>query len=89
MARGWERKSVESQIEAAEERAERANHARMSAEQAALERERESLELSRTRVLNDIAAAQHPRYIEQLQRTLEFLEAKLAAFSPSKPDPRG
>ncbi len=88
MARGWESKAVESQIEAAEERTARAEKQQLTAEQVAVQRERESLELSRTRVLNDISTAQNPKYLQQLQRTLEFLEAKLAALGVSRPDLR-
>ncbi len=81
MARGWESKAVESQIESAQDRNSRADQPRLPPAQLALEREREGLELSRKRVLDDIATAQNPRYREQLQRTLDFLDAKLAKFS--------
>ena len=80
MARGWESKEVESQIEAAEERTARAHQTRLTAEQLRLERERESIELSRTRVLQDLAAASHPRYIALLEQSLRFLDEKLAKF---------
>ncbi len=46
----------------------------------ALERERESLQLSRTRVLQDLAATNNPRYRELLDRSLKFLDEKLAAM---------
>jgi hypothetical protein len=78
MARGWESKEVESQIEAAEERTARAHQIRLTAEQLKLERERESIELSRTRVLQDLAAASNPRYIALLEQSLHFLDEKLA-----------
>ena len=77
MAGGWESKSIESQIESAEER-------RRSAvpvpppELAARERERASLELSRKRVLADIAAARHPRHRETLEAGLKFLDDKIS-----------
>ncbi len=78
MARGWESKEVESQIEAAAERAVRVKLPQPSAEQIAHDRARESLELSRTRVLEDLATAANPKYRIILQRSLEFLDAKLA-----------
>ncbi len=81
MARGWESKAVESQIEAAQERNAHTDRPKLPPEQLALEREREGLELSRKRVLDDISTAQNPKYLEQLQRTLEFLDAKLTKFS--------
>ncbi len=76
VARGWESKEIESQIEAAAERPS-ASRPQRTPEEIALERERESLELSRTRVLQDIAAASNPKYRELLQRSLSFLESKL------------
>lgn len=89
MARGWESKEVESQIEAAEEaRAMRA--AAGSSAQIALRCERESLELSRTRVLQDMHNATNDRYKQMLQRSLDFLDEKLAAFDrANKPDLHG
>ena len=80
MARGWESKSVESQMEAAEERAALSKKAQLNLEQVARQRERDSLELSRTRVLQDLAAAQNQKYREQLQQSLKFLEDKIKAF---------
>ncbi len=82
MARGWESKEVESQIEAAEERASLSKKKQMGAEQVRLERERESLELSRTRVLQDLASSANPKYRDQLQRSLDHLDEKLAALQP-------
>ncbi|HEY3456063.1 MAG TPA: hypothetical protein VGK64_15910 [Bryobacteraceae bacterium] len=84
MARGWESKSVESQIEAAEERASLANRRALAVEEIRLQREREGLELSRTRVLQDLASAHNPKYREMLQRSLEFLEEKLKALDSDK-----
>jgi hypothetical protein len=81
MARGWESKSVESQIEsAAEFRRTAAASAQVTAEQATRERERTSLQLSRTRVLHDLQTATHARYREQLEAALRHLDSKLAAF---------
>jgi hypothetical protein len=80
MARGWESKSVESQIESAEDRRAQAAADSVSREQAQRQRERESLELSRKRVLNDIASANNPRYIQVLEASLRHLDEKLAAM---------
>ena len=80
MARGWESKEVESQIEAARERPSGNVQPRRSPQQLARERERDGLQLSRTRVLSDMANAANPRYREQLQRSLDFLDAKLASL---------
>jgi hypothetical protein len=87
MARGWESKEIESQIEAAEARASLSKKKRISAEQVQLQREREGLELSRTRVVQDLASAVNPKYREQLQRSLEHLDQKLAALKASASTP--
>lgn len=78
MSRGWESKDVESQIEEAAARRATARHTAPSAEQVRLNTERSSLELSRTRVLQDLEAATHPRRKEQLQAALDHLNRKLA-----------
>lgn len=78
MARGWESKEVEMQIESAQERLQHSRMPLRTAEQIAFEREQESIELSRRRVLEDMAAASNPKYRELLQRSLDFLDAKLA-----------
>ncbi len=78
MARGWESKEVEMQIESAQERLQHARTPLRTPEQIAFEREQESIELSRRRVLEDMAAASNPKYRELLQRSLDFLDAKLA-----------
>ena len=78
MARGWESKEVESQIEAAETRAAEAAKPRLTPEQIAREREIDSLNLSRTRVLHDLESSTNPRYREILRQSLAFLDEKLA-----------
>jgi chromosome segregation ATPase len=83
MARGWESKAVESQIESASERLSHARVTQVSSERLQLERERESIELSRTRVRDDIATATHSKYREMLQRSLEHLDRKIAAIDES------
>jgi hypothetical protein len=80
MARGWESKEVESQIEAAEARAAVSKKKQLNEQEIQLQREREGLELSRTRVVRDLASALNPRYREQLQQSLDHLDAKLAAL---------
>lgn len=80
MARGWESKAVESQMEAAAARSEQSKVNKMHAAELGRQRERESLELSRTRVLQDLEKAANPRYQELLKRSLMFLDEKLAAL---------
>jgi hypothetical protein len=84
MARGWESKSVEEQIELAAEKAASIKSAkRVDEAEAAKQRELESLQLSRTRVLQDIAASNNPKYKEMLQRSLDFLDEKVAQAAGS------
>jgi hypothetical protein len=80
MARGWESKSVESQIESAESRAA-SKMPHISPAEAETIRQRESLMLHRTRVVHDLEAAQNPRYKETLQAALKHLDDKLATLT--------
>ena len=80
MARGWESKSVESQIDAAEERHSMAQHPRLSNEEAALLRQREGLQLSRVRVLRELEESVHERHRIQLKAALAYLDQQLAAL---------
>ena len=80
VARGWESKSVESQIEMAEtDKAARAA-TRSSKEQIELQRKKESLELSRRRVVNDLAACRNPRYRTVLEAALAHLDNEIQAL---------
>jgi molecular chaperone GrpE (heat shock protein) len=77
MARGWESKDIESQIE--EALSARGSRAPVqSEEQIALQRKREGLELSRTRVLHDLETARNPRYQAVLKDALAHLDKQLA-----------
>jgi hypothetical protein len=81
MARGWESKSVEEQMNLAAGEKAHAKTPKLSSEDLGAIRERESLELSRTRVLQDLAAAKNPKYRELLHRSLDFLNEKLAELA--------
>lgn len=85
MARGWESKSIESQIESASENsADSAGHKQLSDEERKRNREREQLLLSRTYVQRQLEAAGNERYRELLHKELTEIERKLAAFGRSK-----
>ena len=78
MARGWESKSVESQMdEAASEFSEK--HESLTPEQQHRERERQGLLLARTRAQQQLETATNERYAEQLRRSLAEIEARLDA----------
>jgi len=78
MARGWESKSVEAQIESAESRHSVSRAKAVDSVIAERIRQREGLEMSRTRVMHDLDTANNPRYREILQAALKHLDDKLA-----------
>jgi len=83
MARGWESKSVEAQIESAASRQSEVHEPELTPEQLQILRERENLELSRTRVQRELAASQNPRYQQILRKALADLDAKLTQLEPA------
>lgn len=80
MARGWESKSVESQIESAESRRAASAARKISAADAERIQQRDSLLLSRKRVLHDMEQAANPRYRKMLEAALKHLDQKLASI---------
>lgn len=81
MARGWESKAVEAQIELAENKQRRPKRILLSAEEIVAIRQRESLELSRTRIRHLIETTQNPRYLSQLEKQLADLEARIGQLT--------
>jgi len=77
MARGWESKSVEGQIEAFEGDRSPAVKKRLSPAQLELLRTRIGLQLARSRILQNLETAQNPRYRDILKVALADLESKL------------
>ncbi|HMD49434.1 MAG TPA: hypothetical protein VKG79_10065 [Bryobacteraceae bacterium] len=78
MARGWESKSIESQIESAEARKVASRGAMRDPVEAERKSQRESLLLQRTRILHDLGQARHPRHKEMVEAALKHLDQKLA-----------
>jgi hypothetical protein len=76
MARGWESKSVEGQIESANE-ARGIHRVRLSPAELETERKKDSLLLSRTRVIRDLEKCENPQYRKTLEEGLAYLEAQL------------
>ena len=79
MARGWESKDVEAQLE--EKKAvpqTQDNKIPKSTEQIRREQERRGLQLSRTRILKDLETATHPNHRKSLEAALEHLDRKIA-----------
>jgi hypothetical protein len=81
MARGWESKSVETQIDMAENRSAVARAKVLSEESLDLLRKKESILMSRTRVVRDLENAQNPRYRAVLNKALAELNAQLSSLA--------
>ena len=81
MARGWESKSVEGQIESFENSHATGLKDRVSSTQADLLRQKESLRLARARVVRDLETVQNSRYREILNAALADLDGKLAGLA--------
>lgn len=78
MARGWESKSVESQIEDADRRSQRGES--LTPEERERQQKRAGLELSRRRVLADLAgsaAARSDVRRASLEQALAFLDEEI------------
>ena len=79
MARGWESKSIESQIESADLRRGEAKP-RLTREQIDLQKKLDSLLLHRKRVLSDLEKCTKERYRKTLADGLAYLEQQLTAL---------
>ena len=76
VARGWESKSVEAQQAEAGDRST-ATRAKLTVKEAATIREKESLHLSRQRVLQQIEASANPQHRKMLEDALAELDERL------------
>jgi hypothetical protein len=84
MARGWESKTIEAQIETADEEKRNRVTPMMSAAEEELGRKREGLLLARTRLLQDLGAARSERYRSMLQEALTQIDSQLEALHPRR-----
>ena len=82
MARGWESKLIETQIDMAEDRTAVARAKVLSQVSLDLLRKKESILMSRTRVVRDLETAQNPRYRAVLSKALADLDAQLSTLAP-------
>lgn len=83
MARGWESKSVEDQIQAREEKRAARQKPVLTENETKRRARREELTLSRTKILRDLETTQNERYKVLLNRTLVHIEAELAKLDLS------
>jgi hypothetical protein len=80
MARGWESKDVESQVEATE--APKQKHSGpKTPEELLRDEQRKDLQLSRIHIVNDLASATHPNHKKSLEAALAHLDKKIADLS--------
>jgi len=74
-------------MDAAESRKAAAAQPKLSEAQLRLQRERESVELSRGRILRELEAARHPRHREQLTQALSFLDEQILKLQSESEHP--
>lgn len=81
MARGWESKGVEDQIEEGNRRAEESPRVEDPLETRLRGKRLESLKLSRSRVLEQLERARHPAHREVLMKGLRAIEKDMEEIS--------
>lgn len=77
MARGWESKDVENQVEAKKTVTEPQDRGKKSAEQLQREQEKRGLQLSRIRIQNELQNATNPNHRKSLEAALAHLDNKI------------
>ena len=81
MARGWESKDVENQIEDWA-----SDHAQAQHTLSPGEEQLRDLQLTRTRLQRELAESTNPRLHEQKQLALDHVERQIAALPPPPED---
>lgn len=77
MARGWESKSVEEQVQAADAARETRGERRLTQQQRERQVKKQSLLLSRAQTLSRLKSATNPNYRAQLESALRHLDQQL------------
>ncbi|HWX56382.1 MAG TPA: hypothetical protein VN176_17490 [Verrucomicrobiae bacterium] len=80
MARGWESKSVEAQMDAVSEQPPDGAKPQPTAAEKKDQRERTGLLLTRARVAQQIESSHNERYTKSLHLALEDIDRKIAKF---------
>jgi hypothetical protein len=81
MARGWESKAVEEQMQGAQESREKGHKDKLSPKELEDLRRKEVLILAAARVRSQLESATDDRYREQLRGALASLETQIAEHS--------
>jgi TATA-binding protein-associated factor Taf7 len=84
MARGWESKAVADQIEEGESRHAQPSQAAASPEERELKERRDSLLLSKSRLLQQLERATNPAYRNVLLNGLKAVEKELEELEPQR-----
>jgi hypothetical protein len=82
VARGWESKSVELQQDDARSSIG-SDKPRLTPEQREVESRKRGLELSRSRILEQLRSSENPRYREVLQQSLAMLDQQISELGRS------
>lgn len=77
MARGWESKSVEDQLQAAETERGTATRPKLTAAEAERQRQRDVLLSARARIVTQLQTVQNPRYRKLLETELAALNERI------------
>jgi archaellum component FlaC len=81
MARGWESKSIEDQIEEARRSQGASDGVVRSSEERERERKVESLKLERSRLTEQLNRARSETYQQMIRQSLKAIEEEIAALS--------
>ena len=85
MARGWESKSVEDQIQEREAASNKARRPKLTPEEAQIQSQRDGLLMVRTLTLKKLQAACSARHRAHFERILTDIDAQLRALGDSSP----
>ena len=85
MARGWESKAVADQIEEGESRQQQPSKTESTKEQRVLKERLVSLQLSRSRLLQQLERARHPAHRNVLHNGLKAVEREIEEVSVKLP----
>ena len=81
MARGWESKSVEAQMEESRESKPAASRAVLTEDEVKLRQKKADLMLSRSRITQQLESSDNERYSQLLRHTLMELDKQIADLS--------
>jgi len=84
MARGWESKSIEDQIEEARRSQGDSEGRVQSTEERERERKIESLKLERSRLIEQLTRARSEAYQRMIRQSLEAIEEEITALSSTR-----